>query len=85
MKPSLNQNYSTDIKYETSNIIQHTEENIWELMESLQYSQSKFELNPKYMSFKIVLLIFTLFILGIIIGIIIYRWNTKKTNIFIKI
>lgn len=52
----------------------HAQENVWELMESLQYSQS---MDRDTSKLNITLLIFMIFVIGIIFSIGIFRWNKK--------
>jgi len=58
----------------------HAEENVWELMESLQYSQS---MDRDTSKLNITLLIFMIFVIGIIFSIGVFRWYKKKV-IFLK-
>jgi len=57
----------------------HTEENVWELMESLRYSQS---MDGDTSKLSITLLIFMIFVIGIILSIGVFRWHTKKKLFF---
>jgi len=58
----------------------HAEENVWELMESLQYNQP---MDRDTSKFNITLLIFMIFAIGIIFSIGVFRWYKKKV-IFLK-
>lgn len=57
----------------------YAEENVWELVESLQYSQSMYTDTTK---FNITLLIFIIFVVGLILSIGIFRWYKKKVIFF---
>lgn len=78
---NINQAHKMDIIYETSSSIKYTEENVWKLMESLQYDQSS---HADTINTFTVVFIFIIFVLGIILSIGIFRWYIKK-NILIKI
>lgn len=69
----LNQNHTKNNEDETSST-KYAEENVWELMESLQYNQSKYEDK----NILITLLIFIIFLLGIVSSIGVFRWYTKN-------
>lgn len=60
----------------------YAEENVWELVESLQYSQSMYTDTTK---FNITLLIFIIIVVGLILSIGIFRWYKKKVIFFLKI
>lgn len=77
-----NQNHTINVKDETSSI-NYVEENVWELMESLQYNQSKYA--DTKTTFNITLLIFIIFLLGIVLSIGGFRWYTKNKVINMKI
>lgn len=72
-KHTINNNETASIKY--------AEENVWELMESLQYNQSKYEDKN---TFNITLLMFIIFLLGIVLSISVFRWYTKNKVISMK-
>jgi len=57
----------------------YAEENVWELVESLQYSQSMYTDTTK---FNITLLIFIIIVVGLILSIGIFRWYKKKVIFF---
>lgn len=59
----------------------YAEENVWELVESLQYSQSMYTDTTK---FNITLLIFIIIVVGLILSIGIFRWYKKKVIFFWK-
>lgn len=71
------QNHTTNIKNESSS--PKNVEDIYELIESLQYSQLKFEDTTN------TFIISVIFVLGIILSIAVYIWYTKKKAHFIKI
>lgn len=56
----------------------YAEENVWELVESLQYSQSMYTDTTKFIS----ILIFIIFVVGLILSIGIFRWYKKKVIFF---
>lgn len=76
----LNQNHTIYNNNETSSK-KYAEENVWELMESLQYNQSKYEDKN---TFNITILIFLIFLLGIVLSIGVFRWYTKNKVISMK-
>lgn len=61
----------------------NSEENIWTLIESSQYSQLKYAANTN--TSNITLLICIIFVIGILISIGVFKWYTKKKDIFMKI
>jgi len=63
-----------NVQDKTSNP-KNAEENVWELMESLQYSQYTHTDTTKL---NITLLIFIIFVIGIIFSIGVFRWYKKK-------
>ncbi|VVC26480.1 Hypothetical protein CINCED_3A016265 [Cinara cedri] len=65
--------HTNNVKYETLNITYPEENNIWELMESLPYSQSSHDYTTNTFS-----IVFIIFVLGIISSIVVIRWYTKK-------
>lgn len=67
-----------DIKDKISST-KHVEENVWELMESLQYSQSMYTDTSKL---TITLFIFIILVIGIIFSIGVFRWYKKKKLFF---
>lgn len=79
----MNQIHTKNVNYETSSTT-YSEDNIWELIESLEYRQSSHAESMKTSS--IVFLIF-MFVLGVISSIGVVRWYTKKSclNEIIKI
>ncbi|XP_022162756.1 epsilon-sarcoglycan [Myzus persicae] len=74
----INQNHTMDIKDKISST-KHVEENVWELMESLQYSQSMYTDTSKL---TITLFIFIILVIGIIFSIGVFRWYKKKKLFF---
>jgi len=77
----INQNDTINVKDEISNI-KYADENIWKLMEYQQYQSEYANTN----TFNITLLIFIIFILGIILSVSFFRWwCTKKKVISMKI
>lgn len=73
------------VKDETSSInyVEENVRNVWELMESLQYNQSKYADTKN--TFNITLLIFIILLLGIVLSIGGFRWYIKNKVITMKI
>lgn len=61
----------------------YSEENTWTLIESSQYSEFKYGETTN--TFNITLLICIVLVIGIITSIVVYKWYTKKKDIFMKI
>lgn len=76
------QNYTTNIKNESSS--PKNAEDIYELIESLQFSQLKYADNTSN-TFNITLIITVIFVLGLILSIVVYIWYTQKKVNFMKI
>lgn len=77
----LNLDYNQKMKGDTSST-KYVEENTWELMESLEYRQSRYSGNTN--TFNITLLICIIFVLGITC-VCVYKWYTKNKFALIKI
>ncbi|CAI6368956.1 unnamed protein product [Macrosiphum euphorbiae] len=75
----INQNNHTMNVQDKISITKHTEENVWELMESLRYSQS---MDGDTSKLSVTLLIFMIFVIGIILSIGVFRWHKKKKLFF---
>lgn len=73
-----NQNHTINVQDKIS-ITKHAEENVWELMESLQYNQS---MDRDTSKLNVTLLILMIFVIGIIFSIGAFRWYKKV--IFLK-
>jgi len=58
----------------------HAEENVWELMESLQYTHQSMHTDASKLI--ITLLIFVIFVIGITLSIGVFKWHKKV--IFLK-
>lgn len=71
----LNKIHTKNVKSETSST-NYVNENKWELMESLQYSQSKIAATTN------TLIIIIVFVIGIVLSITIFRLYTQK-NFFL--
>jgi len=54
---------------------EHAEENVWELMESLQYTKS---MHTDASKLIITLFIFVIFVIGITLSVGVFRWHKKK-------
>lgn len=76
------QNNIMNVHDETSSTT-YSEENTWTLIESSQYSQLKYAETTN--TFNLTLIICIIFVIGIITSIGVYRWYTKKKDIFMKI
>ncbi|XP_026814739.1 epsilon-sarcoglycan [Rhopalosiphum maidis] len=74
----FNQNQTMNVQDKISST-KYAEENVWELVESLQYSQSKHTDTTK---FKITLVVFIIFVIGLILSIGIFGWYKKKVIFF---
>lgn len=69
--------------YDETSSTTYSEENIWTLIESSQYSQLKYAETTN--TFSITLLICIIFVIGIITSIGVFKWYIKKKDIFMKI
>ncbi|KAF0766227.1 epsilon-sarcoglycan [Aphis craccivora] len=74
----FNHNHTMNVQEKKSKK-NYAEENVWELVESLQYSQSMYTDTTK---FNITLLIFIIIVVGLILSIGIFRWYKKKVIFF---
>jgi len=70
----FNQNQTKNVQDKISST-KYAEENVWELVESLQYSQS---MHTDTTKFNITLLVFIIFVVGLILSIGIFGWYKKK-------
>lgn len=76
--PIIDQNKTINVQDKLSST-KHAEENVWELMESLQYTQS---MHTNASKLIITLLIFVIFVILITFSIGVFRWHKKV--IFLK-
>lgn len=76
------QNNIMNVRDETSSNT-YSEENTWTLIESSQYSQLKYAKTTN--TFSVTLIICIIFVIGIITSVGVFKWYTKKKDIFMKI